>query len=390
MDSPVRTSDRAAPTERVVRIAFDIAALTRGGAERQTLEVASGLRERGHDVLLIVNKRAGYDEYAGRVKIVELGRSGRYDLRVVTDIRRTLRAFRPDVCVCVNFNASLWGRMAAASLGCRVVVAEHSATQAAFDARATNVGLRPVTQSVIACAAAQRPALVRSGHPADRIVVVRNGVDTDHFKRDDAARGRVREELGIPADALVVGLVAAHRAEKRHDRFIAIIERLDDAGVVAWGLMSGGGPLVARTAELARASRVSERLRVTGPRIDMPAVYSAIDVVVLVTDVPETFPLCFIEAQACGVPVVGPDAGGIRETMVEGVTGAVADPGDPTAFAARLAGLLNQHERLRAMGDAGHEFVTRELSRDAMIDGYDAALAAASRGLRLRFRGAGG
>jgi glycosyltransferase involved in cell wall biosynthesis len=356
-----------------VRIAFDIAAL-----------------ERGHDVLLVVNKHADYPEYAGKVRIVELGHSSRYDLSVLTDIRRTLRAFQPEVCVCVSFNASLWGRMAAASCGCRVVVAEHSTTETAFAVRGTNVGLRPVTQSVIACAAAQRSSLVRAGHPVARIAVVRNGVDTGRFRRDDEARERLRDELGLPADALVVGLVAAHRTEKRHDRFIAIIERLDASGVAAWGLMVGDGPLLAGTTELARASRASQRLRVAGPRADMPAVYSAIDVVALVSDDVETFPLCFIEAQACGVPVIGPDLGGIRETMIDGVTGALADPGDPNAFAACLTAMLSDRERLRAMGDAGRDFVARELSRDAMIDGYEGVLAAASRGPRLRYQRADG
>ena len=133
----------------VLRIAFDIAAVWRGGAERETLEVASRLSDLGHDVLLIVNKRAEYfAEYVDRVQIVELGRTNRWDVRVLPDIRRALKAFNADVCVCVMFNASLWGRLAAASLGCRVVVAEHSTTgKTRLAERLANILLGSVTET---------------------------------------------------------------------------------------------------------------------------------------------------------------------------------------------------------------------------------------------------
>jgi glycosyltransferase involved in cell wall biosynthesis len=362
-----------------VRIAFDIAALGRGGAERQVLDVSAGLRERGHEVLLIVNKTAPeYDEHAERVTLTELHRVGRFDARVLSGIRRTLAAFRPDVCVCVTFNASLWGRLAAASLRCPVVVAEH-ATRAmpAPIVRATNLALRGVTRAVIACSEAQVASLVREGHPEERIHVVRNGVDTEWFVRDEAAGAGVRRELGIPAGAAVVTLVAAHRPEKRHDRFIAVIEQLHAGGVEAWGLMVGGGPLMEHTVELARASTVAGWLRVTGPRTDLTAVYSAADVVVLVTDVAESFPLCFIEAQACGVPVVGPDTGGVAETMIPGETGLVVDLAGPEDMCSVLGALLTDAGLRTAMGSAACEFVRRNLSRDAMVSGYEAVLQSA-------------
>ena len=359
-----------------MRIAFDIAALDRGGAERQVLEVASGLHQRDHDVLMVVNKAAKFPEYAGRLPITELHYNGRYDLRVVAGVRRTLRAFCPDVCVCVSFNASLWGRLAAASLGCRVVVAEHSTRAVpSRSVRLTNTALRGVTESVIACAEAQIESLLREGHQRAKITVVRNGVDAERFTRDDAGAAKVRQELQIPSKALALGLVAAHRPEKRHDRFIALLERLDDAGIEAWGVMVGGGPLVSHTVSLARASRVAERLRVTGPRSDMPAVYSAADVVVLVSDDVETFPLCFLEAQACRVPVVGPDIGGVCETMIPGTTGFVVGRDDLAGMVEVVAALLADRDRRRAMGAAGRELVSHELSRDAMIDGYERVLA---------------
>jgi glycosyltransferase involved in cell wall biosynthesis len=356
----------------VLRIAFDIAAVWRGGAERETLEVASGLSDLGHDVLLIVNKRAEYfAEYVDRVQIVELGRTSRWDVRVVPDIRRALRAFNAEVCVCVMFNASWWGRLAAASLGCRVVVAEHSMTgKTRLVERLANVLLGSVTETVIACADAQVDALVRGGHQKRKIRVVRNGADIGRFSRDVEGAKKMRAELGLPPDAAVLMLVAAHRQEKRHDRFLLLIEQLHTSGVCAWGVMVGGGPLLARNTALAKASPVSDWLRVAGPIVDMAAAYSAADVVVLLSDDIETFPLSFLEAQACEVPVVGMDTGGVRETLVEGETGFAVEQGDLQSMASVIAALLADPGRRARIGRAGRTFVAEQLSTEATVKGY--------------------
>lgn len=356
----------------VLRIAFDIAAIWRGGAERETLEVASRLSDLGHDVLLIVNKRAEYfAEYVDTVQIVELGRANRWDVRVLPDIRRTLRAFNAEVCVCVMFNASLWGRLAAASLGCRVVVAEHSTSGTTRLAeRLANVLLGNVTETVIACAEGQVEALVRGGHQGRKIRVVRNGVDVNRFSRDIDGAKRIRAELDLPEDAPVVMLVAAHRAEKRHDRFLLLIEQLHAAGMRAWGVMAGGGPLLEQNRSLAAASPLSDFLRVAGPIVDMPAAYSAADVVVLLSDDIETFPLSFLEAQACEVPVVAMDTGGVQETLVHGQTGFVVEQGDLRGMASVVATLLTDADKRVEIGRAGRGFVEEQLSTEATVQGY--------------------
>jgi glycosyltransferase involved in cell wall biosynthesis len=365
-----------------LRIAFDIAAVWRGGAERQTLEVASQLADLGHEVLLIVNKRAEYfAEYVDRVQIVELGRMNRWDVRVVPDIRRILKAFDADVCVCVMFNASLWGRLAAASLGCRVVVAEHSTTgDIRSIERLTNILLGSVTQTVIACADGQVDALVGSGHQRRKIRVVRNGVDVGRFYRDTEKATQLRAKLGLEPDAALVLLVAAHRAEKRHDRFLQLIEHVHANGVRAWGVMVGGGPLLAGNTALAMASPISAWLRVTGPIVDMPAAYSTADVVVLLSDDIETFPLSFLEAQACEVPVVGMDTGGVRETLVDGRTGFVVEQGDLEGMASIVTALLADPGRRAEIGRAGRTFVKEQLSTEATVQGYLRILEEASRG----------
>ncbi|NLE96335.1 MAG: glycosyltransferase [Dehalococcoidia bacterium] len=355
-----------------MRIVFDIADVWRGGAERVTLDVAARLSDLGHDVLLIVNKRVRhYSEYVASLDAVELGRMSRWDIRVFSDIRRVLKAFDADVCVCVMFNASLWGRLAAASLGIRVVVAEHSTSGAPRAVeRLTNLLLAHSTETVIACADAQVESLLRAGHRMRKIRVIRNGVDTVHFSPDVQGARSLRAELALSPDAAIVMMVAAHRVEKRHDRFVRLIEHLHAAGVNASGVMVGGGPLLDHTKTLVEASVVSEKLHVTGPITNMPAVYTAADVVVLLSDDIETFPLSFLEAQACETPVVGMDTGGVRETLLDGRTGFVVEQGDLDAMVSIVATLLTDRCRHDEMGRAGRAFIEEHLSTESMMKGY--------------------
>jgi glycosyltransferase involved in cell wall biosynthesis len=119
------------------------------------------------------------------------------------------------------------------------------------------------------------------------------------------------------------------------------------------------GVLQQMVAELGIADRVIFTGR-RGPD-QLRDYYSAADVVVT-TPWYEPFGLTPLEAQACGVPVVGSAVGGITYTVQEGVTGHLVPPRDPQALAERLGELLSQPERRAQMGRAARERVEREFT----------------------------
>lgn len=366
---------RQATWSTAVIVLIDIARLGRGGAERQVVQLATGLTQRGHICVLAVHKSV--DAYGDHLRmsgvaVKSFGRMRKYDVRVLLDLMALYRTVRPDVVLAVEFTATLWGRLAALLLRYPCVTAEH-ASKSRFPRRVimTHRLLTRFTRFTVACARAQVPRLVAAGNRPASVVVINNGVDTTEFFPDSTGVRKFREAAGIPSDAVVVGLVAAHRVEKRHDRFVRLIEALHDLGVDAWGCMVGGGPLLDVDRHMAEGSSVADRLVVTGPEVNMRRVYNALDLVVLVSDT-ETFPLCFLEAQACARAVVGPDAGGVRETFLPGGSGLLVEAGDERQFAHEVAALLSDKDRLRAMGDCGRQWVDANLSLEKMIDAYEA------------------
>lgn len=356
-----------------MRILIDIAAIARGGMERQVILLSGALHARGHEVLIVAQKSVSdYRDELSRadVPFVELGCHSPADIRVLPRLIGEIRRFAPDVILCENFNATLWGRLAALRCGVPVVTAEHTTDRPIeLKVKLTNLMLARKTAATIACAHAQVDFLVREGNRREAIEVIHNGIDPSMFVGDPSAGQQLRKEFGIPSDAFVVGLVAAHRPEKCHSRFFQLIEGLIDHGIDVWGLDVGGGPLLEQNRELAQRSNSADRLMVIGPRADVVAAYSAMDVLVFVSDL-ETFPMAALEAQACATPVFALSAGGLKEAVDPGRTGVVVGAGDLPALTRALIDAIEEPGRLEAMGAAARGWVSGSFTTDRMTEQF--------------------
>jgi phosphatidylinositol alpha-1,6-mannosyltransferase len=133
-------------------------------------------------------------------------------------------------------------------------------------------------------------------------------------------------------------------------------------------LLVGDGPYRADLERLAGQLDVAASVRFTGPvpQADLPAYYDAGDVFAMPCrtrrgglDV-EGLGIVYLEASATGLPVIGGDSGGAPDAILDGETGYVVAGGDTHAVAARIAELLSDPARARAMGEQGLAWVNRE------------------------------
>jgi glycosyltransferase involved in cell wall biosynthesis len=170
--------------------------------------------------------------------------------------------------------------------------------------------LSAVRQSAatIAVSEALRERLCELGAAPERIVVIRNGVDLDHFQ--PLEREQARRELDYTGYSLLcVGTLIESKGQQLA---IEALTRVPDMQLV----LIGEGQARERFRELARRLGVSERVRFAGmvPRERMPAHYSAADVLALPSE-REGMPNAVLEALACGLPVIGTTVGGIPELI---------------------------------------------------------------------------
>jgi glycosyltransferase involved in cell wall biosynthesis len=182
-------------------------------------------------------------------------------------------------------------------------------------------------------------------------VAVRNGRDPAIFHPDPAARIRIRNELDVPEQQIVVIAVSRLVRHKGYPELAAAMRDVPGAElwVVGERLESDRGDDMEI---LLRNAGLGPRLRLLGYRPDVAALLAAADIFVL----PSTFeglPMSVIEAMLTGLPVVASDIRGPREQVVAGVTGLLVPPASVAPLAAALLRLTGDPAACAAMGDAG-------------------------------------
>jgi glycosyltransferase involved in cell wall biosynthesis len=225
---------------------------------------------------------------------------------------------------------------------------------------------------VVANSRATADAFVAAGGNPSLVTVVHNGIDPAPFDAlpPDSCR-EVRAELGVPADAFVVGCFSRLHPWKGQSVLLDAVARMPGvhALVVGGALFSGEAPyeaeLRARTALPAFAGRV----HMLGARDDVPRLLTACDVVVHASVLAEPFGRVLVEAMLAGRPVVATNAGGAPEVVTDGETGVLVPPGDARTLGEALDALRRDATRSATIARRGAARARECFSRDAMLAG---------------------
>jgi D-inositol-3-phosphate glycosyltransferase len=218
---------------------------------------------------------------------------------------------------------------------------------------------------IVATCADEVAELGRMGIAGPRVTVVPCGVDCDQFRPEGD-----RLPTGQPHRVVAVGRLVPRKG------FAALVAALPHCPDTE--LVIAGGPDPARLARdpeaerlnmLAKRHGVSHRVRLAGQvsRDRMPALLRSADVVACVPWY-EPFGIVPLEAMACGVPVLATAVGGLTDTVVDGVTGALVPPGNADALAVKLRALLDDPVRREFFGAAGRERVESRYTWDRIAE----------------------
>jgi phosphatidylinositol alpha-1,6-mannosyltransferase len=204
--------------------------------------------------------------------------------------------------------------------------------------------------------------LARGVRADQRFVKVNPGVDTSHFRPGAGDPAVVRRRHGLGARPLLIS-VARLVEWKGHDVVLralpAVAARVPD---VAY-LIVGDGPYRTDLERLVRELGLENRVAFAGfvSEGELPSYYAAATALVLpsrevIPGIPiEGFGIVYVEAGACGRPVIGGRGGGTDESIADGVTGFRVDARDSAAVAEAAVRLLSDRELAERMGRAGRE-----------------------------------
>ena len=236
---------------------------------------------------------------------------------------------------------------------------------------------------VIAVSGHTAETLRRAGCRAP-IIQIHNGLD---LSSTAAVRGRdeMRDELGIPRDAFLIGTVGRLAAVKAHDDLIHAARDLFASHPRAALVIVGGGPLAGRLESLAARLGIADRVFLPGARRDALDITAALDVFVLPSR-SEGTPMALLEAMALGTPVVATAVGGVPEIVADGQSGLLVRPREPRALADACLRLAHDRGLADRLAARARQVVVTRFSRDAngdrVVHAYRAVIAAGTPGLR--------
>lgn len=337
------------------KLAFIIRSLNYGGAERQLVNLAKGLDKQGFDVSVLYFYPDGSfvkDLQESGISTICLEKQGRWHIfSFVWHLVRHLKQIHPDI---------LHGYLGVPNLLTIFLKPFFPSTRMIWGIRNSQHSpnlygwlgnlvfqleclFSHFADLIIVNSHAGKAYCITHGFPADKMMVISNGIDTEKFQPDREARVKVRAEWGISENTILIGLVGRLDPRKDHPTFLKVAALLhqESQNIHFVCVGSGSENYTRELHDLANELGMSDKVIWAGARADMPAIYNALDIAVSSSYI-EGFPNVIGEAMACGVPCVVTDVG--DSAWIVGDTGMVVPPRNPEALKNAIKQLIEELE----------------------------------------------
>jgi glycosyltransferase involved in cell wall biosynthesis len=399
---------------KVLRI---IARLNVGGPARHVVWLTAGLKAMGCESLLVTGvvppgeDDMGHIAAAAEVTPLTLPQMSREispkDVVTVWKLYRLMLRERPDIVHTHTAKAGAVGRVAglmyrwlrpAALVGkpraCKLVHTYHghvfygyySPLKTKLFLAIERVLARLATDRIIVVSEQQRREIsehFRVGRP-EQFAVIPLGAELDAFANWHQRRARLRNELGVNDDDLLIGIVGRLTGVKNHDLFLQAAAHVKEIRTAEAEqqrvrfLIIGDGKLRTHLEARAKELGLGDEVLFLGTRNDPEFFYPALDIVSL-TSRNEGTPLTLIEAMANARPVIATAVGGVVDLLGPPVDderdsyqicsrGVWVRSGDARGFAAGLQRLISDEGLRRRLGHEGHEFVVQNFAKERLLN----------------------
>jgi len=349
-------SRKLAPAGPPLRVLFMIDELDIGGTEQQILELVRRIdrnRFEPHVCCFRYGRKAKEIASFG-VPVHHEPKRLKADPGLLLRLASLMRRERFDILQTYLWTANTWGRLAGRLAGMPIVVASERNVDIWEERYKRLIGrwLARSTDCVIANSEAVRRYLLhRGGLAPDKVVTIYNGVNFERFHAPCDPQVR-RQELGIPEDSVLAGVVARVEPAKDHATLLQSMSLIRDRAPKLHLVVVGGGSEEERLRRMARELAIADRVHFTGFRTDAAEWLQSVDFSVL-SSVKEGLSNSVIESMAAGRSVAATDVGGNAEVILPEETGLLVPARDATGLADALARLANSADLRERLGRAG-------------------------------------
>ena len=369
LDRDVHHKDTSRVASRKIRVLFVITGLASGGATNVVLDLASHFNNHPEfDIELLTGPIP-----PGRTDVTylayELGINTRIipslinhinpivNLKAVADSRRILAQGNYDIVHTHSSVGGVIGRIAA--LSARVPVILHHVHGWGLHARKSKllqilyVNLerlcaRFTNQIIVVSRPDIQKGLAHRIGREDKYTLIYNGIDLENF-RQPVNDKQMHEKLGLDPDCKLVGMIGRLDRQKNPLDFIRAAAIVVSRYPKVQFLIVGDGSLRPKCERLIDELNLKEKFFLLGYRNDVPRIISILTITAM-SSLWEGLPIAFLESMSAGKPIVANNVDGARDVVIDGETGFLVTPHQPSEMAEYILYLLNNGKLCHEMG----------------------------------------
>ncbi len=354
----------------MIRVLQIIPSLDRCGAEKQLVLLATGLPRDQFDVHVCALTRGGPLEQPLReagIPVTVIGKSWKIDPLAYRRLKRYIQQLQPDIVHTWIFAANAYGRRAAQAAGVKHILAGERCVDQwkLWHELAVDRYLARHTERIVTNSSGVRDFYVERGLPADKFVMIPNGVPP-FSPSASGSRDDLLTELDLPPDSRLIIAVNRLWPQKRVKDLIWAADLMKIINPHPQLLIVGDGPHRWRLERYRDQCALRGNVHFLGQRDDVPRLLTHGDCLWLGSAY-EGQSNAILEAMSAGLPVIATDIAGNRDLVVPNETGYLVRVGDRGAFARWTNVLLNDPELGRRLGAAGRQRVLTEFSVEKMV-----------------------
>lgn len=346
-----------------------------GGPEKQIVQHAVRLKERGFRPLLVSFNEGRQNEFLERARTMgietrELPSRHPLNPLSLSDVLSVIKRDGVDIVCTHGYKTDILGRMAAWIAKVPLVAVSRGWTGESRKIRFyeyLDKAVLKYADHVVSVSAGQKEKVLKLDVRPERASVIYNGVDASDAQT--SSRFDVRKGLGIGGEKIIVASAGRLSPEKNFSGLVR-------AAAVALGkekglafVVFGEGPLRRRLEEEIRKEGLQESFFLPGFREDFTSILAQADIFAQ-SSFTEGLPNVVLEAYAQKKPVVATAVGGTPEVVIEGKTGFLVKPDDAGSMAERILRLASSKRLRQSMGEAGYRHITEKFSFETQTEMY--------------------
>ena len=207
--------------------------------------------------------------------------------------------------------------------------------------------------------------------PTIPVRTVFNGVNTEHFIRNPESGSKIRQQLGIGTNDLVVGTLGVFRFQKRLDLWLEVFAQARQENPAIKGIVVGDGPLKQALTDKLKSLNLEEAVHMPGLQTNAVDWFSAMDIFMMSSEF-EGLPLALLEAMSTECAIVTTDAGGVKEVIRNNIDGKISGVQESGGLLDNLNELIRDESQRSRLAKAARQRVLEGYSIAQMVTQLEA------------------